>query len=50
MQQDDFSEFLDIFVSETKDALASMDNDVVKLEHNPGDMELIESIFRRMHW
>lgn len=49
MQQDDFSEFLDIFVSETKDALASMDNDVVKLEHNPGDMEIIESIFRRMH-
>lgn len=47
--KEDFSEFLDIFISETKDALASMDNDLVNLEHRPGDMELIESIFRRMH-
>lgn len=49
MKEEDFSEFLDIFISETKDALASMDNDLVNLEHSPGDMQLIESIFRRMH-
>lgn len=46
---EDLSEFLDIFISETKDALAAMDNDIVSLEHSPGDMELIESVFRRMH-
>lgn len=49
MPDEDLSEFVDIFVTETKEAFADMDNDLVKLEQTPGDMELIKSIFRRMH-
>ena len=49
MPEEDLSEFLDIFITETNEAFASMDNDLVNLEHNPADMELIKSIFRRMH-
>lgn len=49
MPEEDLSEFFDIFITETNEAFASMDNDLVNLEQNPGDMELIKSIFRRMH-
>ena len=49
MPEEDLSEFLDIFITETKEAFGDMDNDLVNLEQNPGDMELIKTIFRRMH-
>ena len=49
MPEEDLSEFLDIFITETKEAFGDMDNDLVNLEQNPGDMELIKAIFRRMH-
>ena len=49
MPEEDLSEFLDIFITETKEAFGDMDNDLVNLEQNPRDMELIKTIFRRMH-
>ncbi len=37
------------FLIECGESLASLDNDLVRLEANPGDMSLISSVFRTLH-
>ncbi|MFN7226600.1 MAG: chemotaxis protein CheW [Holosporales bacterium] len=37
------------FLSETNESLEQLDLEIVRLEQNPGDAELISSIFRIMH-
>ena len=37
------------FLTETKESLQELDQDIVKLEKNPNDPELISQIFRVMH-
>jgi len=37
------------FITETTEGLATLDNELVKLEQNPDDPQLISSIFRLMH-
>jgi two-component system chemotaxis sensor kinase CheA len=42
-------ELLDGFLTETAELLEKMDDDLVALEKTPGDMELLNSIFRSIH-
>lgn len=37
------------FLTETNESLEKLDLEIVRLEQNPGDMELVSSIFRIMH-
>ncbi len=43
------AEVLSEFVSETLDQLNSLEEQFVKLENNPGDLEIINAIFRPFH-
>jgi two-component system chemotaxis sensor kinase CheA len=42
-------EYIADFLVETAEALAALDNDLIRLEANPGDTTLISSIFRTLH-
>ncbi len=42
-------ELLEGFLTETTELLEKMDDDLVALEKTPGDMELLNSIFRSIH-
>jgi two-component system chemotaxis sensor kinase CheA len=42
-------ELLEGFLTETTELLEKMDDDLVTLEKSPGDMELMNSIFRSIH-
>jgi two-component system chemotaxis sensor kinase CheA len=42
-------ELLKDFLVETAEALAALDNDIVRLEAVPDDKGLISSIFRTLH-
>jgi two-component system chemotaxis sensor kinase CheA len=42
-------ELLEGFLTETAELLEKMDDDLVALEKTPGDMELLNSIFRSIH-
>src|SRR5690348_10129648 len=46
---EDMDELLKDFLVETAEALAAMDNDIVRLEAAPDDKGLISSIFRTLH-
>ena len=37
------------FVTETSDALSELDQEVVRLEQNPGDRAILDNVFRMMH-
>ena len=42
-------DYIKDFLVETAEALAMLDNDLVRLESDPGDSQLISSIFRTLH-
>ena len=37
------------FITETTESINALDNEIVKLEQNPDDTDLLNSIFRLMH-
>ena len=37
------------FIAESKEGLEQVDNDLIKLEKDPNDIELLKNIFRIMH-
>jgi two-component system, chemotaxis family, sensor kinase CheA len=47
--QDDMKEIIDDFLVETDELLRSLDNNLVKLESTPGDLNLLNEIFRAAH-
>lgn len=46
---DEMKELLDSFLVETHELLDALDQDLMKLETQPGDSELLNSIFRSFH-
>ena len=46
---DEMKEILSDFLAETTEMLESLDQQFVTLEHDPGNMELLNEIFRCMH-
>ncbi len=49
MFANDMVEIVDSFVVETKEVFEKLDNEILRLEKNPDDKELINSIFRGVH-
>src|SRR3972149_5974755 len=49
MQQDEMQELIRDFVIETDEVLEGLDQCFVKLEESPGDLGLINEIFRAVH-
>ncbi len=49
MQQDEMQELIRDFVIETDEVLEGLDQCFVKLEESPGDLSLINEIFRAVH-
>src|SRR3989337_2418848 len=49
MQQDEMQELIREFVIETDEVLEGLDQCFVKLEESPGDLSLINEIFRAVH-
>jgi two-component system, chemotaxis family, sensor kinase CheA len=47
--QDDMKEIVDDFLVETDELLRSLDNNLVKLESTPSDLNLLNEIFRAAH-
>ena len=45
----DLSQFKDVFVSETKEHLSAMNANLLELEKMPGDVDLLNEIFRVAH-
>ena len=45
----DMKEIFDSFVVETKELLEKLDLDLIELEQRPGDMDLLNEIFRSFH-
>lgn len=46
---DDMQEIIDDFLIEADELITSLDSDLVKLETTPGDLELLNTIFRAAH-
>ena len=46
---EDLSKYKDVFLSEAKEHLASMNKSLLKLEKNPAEIELANDIFRASH-
>ncbi len=46
---EDFQEIMEDFLVEAYELVEQMDQDLVELEHNPEDLELLNSIFRVAH-
>lgn len=46
---DDMQEIIDEFMIETTEIVESLDSNLIKLENNPQDLELLNSIFRGAH-
>ncbi|MCA8939598.1 MAG: Hpt domain-containing protein, partial [Planctomycetes bacterium] len=49
LSDDDMRQLLGEFLAETQEGLGTIEGDLVKLEQNPGERGLLESIFRTMH-
>ncbi|WAM35013.1 chemotaxis protein CheA [Caldicellulosiruptor morganii] len=45
----DISQYLGMFIEEAKDHIQSLNDNMLKLEENPGDLQLINEIFRSAH-
>ena len=45
----DLSQFKEIFISESKEKLALLNNQLVELEKNPKNVNIINEIFRIAH-
>lgn len=45
----DFSQFRDVFLQESEEHIASMEDGLLRLRSTPGDAELFKSIFRAAH-
>ena len=45
----DVSQYLDIFLDETKEHLQSLSDQIMKLEQDSEDMDTINEIFRAAH-
>lgn len=45
----DMSQFTEDFIEESTEIIESLDKELLKLEKDPGDKELLNSIFRSMH-
>lgn len=46
---DDFKEIIDEFISESEDMIGKVDQELVVLEKEPGNPDLLNSIFRAIH-
>ena len=42
-------EYLDIFISESREYLTSLDQSILELERNPEDREILNEVFRYAH-
>jgi len=49
IQQDEMKEIIDDFLVEADELINSLDNNFVKLESSPGDLDLLNEIFRAAH-
>jgi len=49
IQQDEIKEVIDDFLVEADELINSLDNNIVKLESSPGDLDLLNEIFRAAH-
>lgn len=45
----DMSQYLQLFIEESKDNLQSLNEHLLQLEHDPGDMQILNEIFRVAH-
>lgn len=45
----DLSQYMDLFLAEAKEHLESLNENLLKLERNPGDYEVLNEIFRSAH-
>lgn len=45
----DLSQFKDLFLGEVQDILQRIENGLVDLDKNPGDLEMLRSVFRDFH-
>ncbi len=48
-EMDEMQEIIDDFLIEADELINSLDNNFVKLEENPGDLDLLNEIFRAVH-
>ena len=46
----DVSQYLQIFIEESKDNLQTLNENLLNLEKNPTDTETLNAIFRVAHW
>ncbi|MEA2030412.1 MAG: chemotaxis protein CheA [candidate division Zixibacteria bacterium] len=49
LQQDEMKEIIDDFLVEADELISSLDNNLVKLETTPEDLDLLNEIFRAVH-
>jgi two-component system chemotaxis sensor kinase CheA len=49
IQQDEMKEIIDDFLVEADELIDSLDNNFIKLESSPGDLDLLNEIFRAVH-
>jgi len=49
LEMDEMQEIIGDFLIEADELIESLDNDFVKLESSPGDLDLLNEIFRAVH-